>query len=114
MPIGADVVYNHDLYFDPADPSNGSLYLCAVPGTSNDRIEALIELLRNAALWSPQQYKCVPAEHKKNYAEQMQFIACAQFTLATTPFLVARFDHPKFPSDAERWSAWLALLAEKC
>lgn len=111
MPIGADIVYNHDLYFDPADSRNGSLYLCVAPGTSNAEIEAIIELLRRSALWSPQAYKSVPAEHKKNYAEQMQFVACAQFSLGSTQFLVARFNHPKFPSDAERWSAWLSLLS---
>jgi hypothetical protein len=24
--------------------------------------------------------------------------------------LAARFDHPKFPSDAMRWAAWLDVL----
>jgi hypothetical protein len=114
MPIGADIVYNHDLYFDPADARNSSLYICVAPGTPNTSVEALIELLRGGALWSPQPHKSVPAEHKKNYAEQMQFIACAQFNLGTTQFLVVRYNHAKFPSDTERWSAWLTRLNENC
>jgi hypothetical protein len=28
-------------------------------------------------------------------------------------FLVARFDHPKFPSDTARWEGWLAFLDER-
>jgi hypothetical protein len=52
----------------------------------------------------------VPQAQKKIYAEQMQFIACAQFAIGSINVVAARYDHPKFPSSAERWSAWLNLL----
>lgn len=113
MNIGADIVQQHDLYFDPADARNGSLYLCVPLGTSNEAIEPLIELLRDAALWSPGACQQVPEAHKKTYAEQMQFIACAQFTAGPITFLAARYNHAKFPSHAERWSAWLTLLSAR-
>jgi len=111
MNIGAEIVYRHDLYFDPGDVSNASLYLCAPSDTPPSAIEPLIESLRKAALWSLATHKVVPQAHKKNYAEQMQFIACAQFVSGSTHIVAARYDHPKFPSDAKRWSAWLNLLA---
>ncbi|HSB95586.1 MAG TPA: hypothetical protein VLC91_04025 [Spongiibacteraceae bacterium] len=110
MNIGAEIVLHHDLYFDP-DDANASLYLCAPSGTPDSVVEPLIELLRQAALWSPAAQKVVPQAHKKNYAEQMQFIACAQFVIGSTRIVAARYDHPKFPSNAARWSAWLNVLA---
>jgi hypothetical protein len=111
MNIGAEIVYQHELYFDPADKRNGSLYLCAVPGTPAAAVEKSIEALRAGGLWSSEPYKTVPAEHKKNYAEQMLFKSCAQFDNGVTTLLAARYDHPKFPSDAARWSEWLSVLA---
>jgi hypothetical protein len=110
MNIGAEIVYQYELYFDPADKRNGSLYLCAAPGTPATAVEARIAALRAAGLWSAEPHKTVPAEHKKNYAEQMRFKACAQFDDGAAPLLAARYDHPKFPSDAARWSEWLAAL----
>lgn len=111
MNIGAEIVHQHELYFDPADAQNGSLYLCTAPGAAPAAVEAAIDSLRSAGLWSTEPYKSVPAAHKKSYAEQMRFIACAQFGADAAGIVAARFDHPKFPSDAARWSAWLETLA---
>jgi hypothetical protein len=110
MNIGAEIVYQHDLYFDSADTRNGSLYLCVPPGTPAIDVEDSIARLRAAGLWSNEPHKMVPENHKKNYAEQMRFVACAQFDNGGRPLLAARYDHPKFPSDAARWSDWLATL----
>lgn len=111
MNIGADIVYQHDLYFDPADKRNGSLYLCAPAGTAAAVVENRIAALRTAGLWSAEPHKVVPEEHKKNYAEQMRFVACAQFGDGDERLLAARYDHPKFPSDPARWQEWLNALA---
>jgi hypothetical protein len=110
MNIGADIVYHNDLYFDAGDASNASLYLCAPSGTSTDVVESIIESLRAVSLWSQQPYKVVPESHKKDYATQMRFIACAQFRSRSIDLLIARYDHSKFPSDAARWSAWLVAI----
>lgn len=110
MNIGAEIVYQHDLYFDPADPRNGSLYLCVAPGTTPAAVEVVIDILRKAELWSKEPYKTVPEAHQENYAEQMRFVACAQFGSGAIDIIAARYDHPKFPSDAARWSEWLAVL----
>jgi hypothetical protein len=110
MNIGAEIVYQHELYFDPSDARNGSLYLCAAPGAPLDTVAPLIDALRSAGLWSDEPCKSVPETHKKAYAEQMRFVACAQFSHAGADYLAARYDHPKFPSDAARWAEWLAVL----
>jgi hypothetical protein len=110
MNIGADIVYHNDLYFDAGDASNASLYLCAPSGTSAGAVEPVIESLRKISLWSQQPYKVVPESHKKDYATQMRFIACTQFRCGSIDIVLARYYHPKFPSDAARWSAWLAAI----
>lgn len=110
MNIGADIVHEHELYFDPAEPRNGSLYLCAPAGTPAAAIENRIAALRAAGLWSNEPHKVVPADHKQKYAEQMRFVACAQFGDDQTRLLAARYDHPKFPSDAARFAQWLEVL----
>lgn len=113
MNIGAEIVYQYELYFDPSDKRNGSLYLCALPGTPTVAVESSIATLRAAGLWSTEPYKVVPEDHKKNYAEQMLFVGYAQFDNGTASLLAARYDHPKFPSDGARWSEWLAALGAK-
>jgi hypothetical protein len=110
MDIGAEIVYQHELYFDPADKRNGSLYLCAPAGTPSAAVESSISALRTAGLWSTEPYKTVPEDHKKNYAEQMRLKACAQFDNGAARLLAARYDHPKFPSDGARWAEWLVTL----
>lgn len=110
MNIGAEIVYQYELYFDPSDKRNGSLYLCALPGTPVAAVEKSIAALRAAGLWSTEPYKVVPEAHKQNYAEQMLFVGYAQFDNGTASLLAARYDHPKFPSDAARWDEWLAAL----
>lgn len=108
MTVGAHIVNEYTLHFDPASPENGSLYLCVQEGTG---AEAAIAALRSAGLWSAEPHKTVAPEQRAKYAEQMQFVACAQFATAQGNLLAARYTHPKFPSSAARWQAWLTQLA---
>lgn len=41
----------------------------------------------------------------------MQFVEAAEVTIDGEALLLARFDHPKFPSSAERFAAWRKELA---
>lgn len=111
MSQGADLIHNHDLYFDGGDKANGSLYLCAALGAAAAPVEAAIARLRAAGLWSADAHKQVPEAAKPAYAEQMQFIDRFEFESAGARLLATRYDHPKFPSSAERWEAWRRELA---
>jgi len=110
MSTGAQLIHDNDLYFDGGDPANGSLYLCAVPGTPQAQVETVIDVLRGAGLWSASPVKQVPEAQKDAYAEQMQFVGSFSFIHGTVALTAARFDHPKYPSNAERWEAWQKTL----
>jgi hypothetical protein len=104
---GTVLINENTLTFDAGDPANGSLYLCSAPGTAPD---AAVARLRGAGLWSSQPAKQVKDEQKPAYAAQMTFVEAAEATLADGRIVLARFDHPKFPSSAERFAAWKAAL----
>lgn len=101
------LIDTHTLVFDPADKANGSLYL-AVPLSTPAAIDlpATLQALRAAGLWSSETEKTVPDAHKPAYKEQMVFVEAVSYVGAGGAFTLARFDHPKFPSDATRWAAW--------
>jgi hypothetical protein len=107
MATGAEIIHRHDLYFDGGDPANGSLYLCAALGTDAAPMLSAIETLRKAGLWSQAPHKQVPQTQKDAYAQQMQFIESFPFA---NGLLATRYDHPKFPSSAERFARWRATL----
>jgi hypothetical protein len=110
MSQGTDLIHNNDLYFDGGDKANGSLYLCAPLGSDAAPVAAAIERLRAAGLWSSDPRKQVAEAAKPVYAEQMVFVEQFSFTSAGIPLVAARYDHPKFPSSAERFSAWRDVL----
>lgn len=110
MTTGPQLIAQHDLYFDGGDRANGSLYLCSVPG-GGAAAAAAIERLRGAGLWSAQPAKQVAEEQKPVYAEQMQYLDRFDVMQDGVLVVAARFDHPRFPSDAQRWEAWRTLLA---
>ena len=102
-----NLIDTHTLVFDPADKANGSLYLAipsSTPGTLD--LPASLRALRSAGLWSAEPEKTVPDAHKPAYKEQMLFVEAVSYQCAGGVFTIARFDHPKFPSDAARWDAW--------
>jgi len=111
MTVGVHIVHRYDLYFDPADPLNASLYLCVAIGADDAAIKAAINKLRAASLWSAQSAKQVADEQRSAYAEQMRFIACTELQTDEGVLLLARYTHPKFASDEGRWQKWIACLS---
>lgn len=105
------IINNHRLTFDPADKANGSLYLCDDPSVEpGTNVQLIIDRLRAANLWSTEAPKEVPDEHRAAYEAQLELVEVVTFRDADSPFLAARFNHEKFPSDDTRWQSWLDLL----
>lgn len=104
---GAVIVDHYDLAFDPGDKLNGSLYLCTPRGSSASQAEACILPLRAAALWSDTPPKRVPDEQRQAYKDGLIFVAAIVYRVGPEHLVIARFDHPKFPSDTKRWEAWV-------
>jgi len=102
----ATLIDHYDLYFDAGDRANGSLYVCTPRGSPAP--DALIAALRGAGLWSEEPFKHVADEQRQAYKDGLVFVAAVAYRNAGTHLALARFDHPKFPSDATRWAAWLA------
>ena len=108
---GAALIRDCELSFDPGDKLNGSLYVCRAATTKSAATDAAIARLRTARLWSEQPVKLVAEEQKPAYAAQLQFVEAAAVMVAGEALVLARFDHPKFPSSAERFAAWRKTLA---
>ena len=99
------------LTFDPGDKSNGSLYLCDPSnGQHAEMVEQAIRVLRAQALWSAQDAKQVRDDQRQAYEAQLVFVEAAEFTCGGAQLVLARCDHPKFPSSADRFSAWKKAL----
>ena len=106
-----EIIDHHVLSFDPGDKKNGSLYIGTPPGSGgNFDVTATLRALRAARLWSDAAPKTVGDDQKQAYKDQLHLVDCIEYDAG---FLVARFDHPKFPSDAARWQAWLAFFDER-
>lgn len=104
----AVIVDQHDLRFDAGDPKNGSLYVCTPRGAPAP--EAGLAVLRAAGLWSAEPEKTVADEQRGAYRDGLVFVAAQAYRSDAGDVLLARFDHPKYPSDPARWEAWLALF----
>lgn len=102
----AQIIDNYDLSFDPGDALNGSLYLCLARDASDTLLKELIQSLREAGLWSNEPHKEVADEQRAAYKDQLQFVAALRYNKDGEEVLIARFDHPKFPSSAERFQLW--------
>lgn len=111
MTVGIHIVHRYELYFDPADSLNASLYLCSVIGAGDTAVQAAIDKLRHAGLWSAQPAKQVADTQRSAYAEQMRFVACVELQIDEGVLLMARYTHPKFASDEGRWQQWITCLA---
>lgn len=109
---GTDLINQFALYFDGADKNNSSLYLCVDDTLGDAGAQRIIAALRHAGLWSDTAAKTVPAEQKPMYAEQMKFIGQAAGHFEGETFHIAAYDHPKFPSNPQRWQAWQDFVAK--
>jgi len=97
--------------FDPGEPLNGSLYLGIAPTQYSESVLlGLINKLRDKGLWSEQDYKQIADEQKSAYKEQLEFVDFAAYEVDGVEVILSRFDHPKFPSSAERWHEWCAFF----
>lgn len=101
------IVDHYDLTFDPGDKLNGSLYLCTPRGAADIRPEPWVAALREAGLWSAEPSKSVPDEQRQAYKDGLIFVAAIAWRAGSGHIVLARFDHPKFPSSSERWEAWV-------
>jgi hypothetical protein len=105
----AGLVDDYDLTFDPGDPRNASLYLCTPRGAPGDASE-WVKLMRAAGLWSETPEKSVPDAQRGAYREGLIFVAAIPYRVGSGHLVLARFDHPRFPSDSQRWEAWVDLF----
>lgn len=103
----AGIVDHYDLAFDPGEKLNGSLYLCTPRGSAGTRLDDWLVVLRAAGLWSATPVKTVPDEQRQAYKDGLIFVAAIAYRAAPEHIVIARFDHPKFPSDTARWEAWV-------
>lgn len=108
---GTDYINNFTMYFDGADMTNASLYLCVSDDLGEDDVQGIIQAMRDGGLWSAEAAKTVPAEHKPMYAEQMQFIGAVTASTGGKTFHAAAYDHDKFKYTPTRWEEWKAFLA---
>ena len=106
-----ELINNFEMYFDGADMTNASLYLCIDSAVGDSNAQAIIEAMRAGGLWSVDAAKTVPAEHKPMYAEQMKFIGYVSGKIAGKAFHASAYDHEKFPYNAERWEEWKGFIA---
>jgi hypothetical protein len=104
----AVIIDHYDLRFDAGDRANGSLYLCTPRGSAPP--DAALDLLRASGLWSADAEKSVAEDQRQAYKDGLRFVAAAAYRAGVGHVVLARFDHPKFPSDAARWQAWLACF----
>jgi hypothetical protein len=106
--FGSETILDYyDLSFDAGDKENGSLYLCTPRGSFNVSAEPWIAALREAKLWSVEPAKRVADEQRQAYKDGLIYVAAIAYRADPEHILLARFDHPKFPSSSARWEAWV-------
>ena len=106
------IIYQHLLTFDPGDTLNGSLYLGEpINGVSESRTSSAIDSMREEGIWSDEPSRRVPEEFRQAYNEQLEFVDCASYEEGQ--FIIARFDHPKFPSSNQRWDSWMSFFDQR-
>lgn len=105
------IIDGHELTFDPGHDANGSLYLCRPRSEVQAAgVTSTVAALRRAGLWSDVEPKQVPDGQREAYKAQLELVATELVETAGGPLRIARFDHPKFPSNAERWAQWCAFF----
>ncbi|MEM7207861.1 MAG: hypothetical protein AAF434_08570 [Pseudomonadota bacterium] len=104
-----EVIEGFELTFDPGDKLNASLYLGVRPdGLTPARIDDAITALRENQLWSDEHPRVVRDDQKQAYKDQLDFVEA--FSYDDGSILIARFDHPQYPSDTGRWRALMMFF----
>ncbi len=103
----ATIIDGYDLTFDPGDSLNGSLYVCTVRDSLAVDPSPMLTALRKADLWSTDDEKRVADDQRQAYKDGLEFVGAIAYRAESEHFVIARFDHPKFPSDSKRWQAWI-------
>ena len=99
------------LMFDGGDKANGSLYLCDPSnGQQSKAVGQAIDLLRAHSLWSMQDAKQVRDDQRQAYEDQLVFVEAAEVVVGGSQLVIARCNHPKFPSISARFDAWKTAL----
>ena len=106
------IVDGYDLMFDQGDKLNSSLYLCTPRGGDATDALRLLASLRAADLWSDDLEKRVADDQRQAYKDELEFIEARAYRTDGGHVAVARFNHPKFPSDQGRWRAWVDCIGE--
>jgi len=108
---GPAIFHSTAITYDAGDKSNGSLYLCDPTGGKHGQvIERVIAHLRGQTLWSGEEPKQVRDDQRQVYEEQLSFVEAVEFVAYGIALVAVRCNHPKFPSSAERFSAWKDAL----
>ena len=106
------ILDGYELTFDPGDPLNGSLYLCTVRGSNVIDPSTMLAAMRAADIWSSEEEKQVADDQRQAYKDGLEFVGAIAYRFDAEHFVIARFDHPKFPSDSGRWQAWVGFCDE--
>ncbi len=110
---GPGIFRTTTLIYDSGDRANGSLYLCdPTGGKQTQAVTQAITLLQGRSLWSAQEAKQVRDDQRQAYEDQLEFIEAVEIAVAGARLVLARCDHPKFPSSAERFSDWKEAFNE--
>ena len=108
---GPAIFRTTQLTFDPGDKANGSLYLCDPSGGKQAQtVDLAIAALRQGSLWSSQDPKQVRDDQRQAYEDQLEFVEAVAVTVGGAGLVLARCNHPKFPSSAERFAGWKRVL----
>jgi hypothetical protein len=98
------IIDKHELWFDTGDVLNGSLY---VSTSDSDTRNHVISMFRKAGFWSDVPESQVLTTQKAAYKAELIYVAAAEYHVIEQKLLLTRFNHPKYPSSAERWLSWL-------
>ncbi len=101
------ILEQYRVFFDPAGGPNGSLYLCLPRDPESAKLAGYFaKQLRNQSLWSDQDAKAIADEQIPAYASQLELLEVSAVPWLQRGCLLLRCEHPKFPSDDNRWAAW--------
>lgn len=102
-----DIFLSHHAWFDPETQDNASLYLFSGCAGDTD-IDTCIARLVAAGLWSAGAVKKVRDDQRAMYAQQLEPLE--RVAVRGTQVSAGRFNHPKYPSSATQWQAWVQCL----